>query len=132
VLVQTMVSGGVEIILGVNNDPLFGPAIMFGLGGIFAEVMKDVTFRLAPLSRFDAEEMIREVRAFPLLDGARGKPKADIAALADAIVRLSALAIDLKDEVAEIDINPLFVLPAGKGVVAGDALIKPKAGSAAH
>jgi acyl-CoA synthetase (NDP forming) len=132
VLVQSMVSGGVEIILGVNNDPLFGPAIMFGLGGIFAEVMKDVTFRLAPLSRFDAEEMIREVRAFPLLDGARGKPKADIAALADAIVRLSALAIDLKDEVAEIDINPLFVLPAGKGVVAGDALIKTKAGSAAH
>ncbi len=132
VLVQSMVSGGVEIILGVNNDPLFGPAIMFGLGGIFAEVMKDVTFRLAPISRFDAEEMIREVRAFPLLDGARGKPKADVAALADAIVRLSALAIDLKDEVAEIDINPLFVLPAGKGVVAGDALIKPKASSAAH
>lgn len=132
VLVQSMVSGGVEIILGVNNDPLFGPAIMFGLGGIFAEVMKDVTFRLAPLSRFDAEEMIREVRAFPLLDGARGKPKADIAALADAIVRLSALAVDLKDEVAEIDINPLFVLPAGKGVVAGDALIKPKTSSAAH
>lgn len=132
VLVQSMVSGGVEIILGVNNDPLFGPAIMFGLGGIFAEVMKDVTFRLAPLSRFDAEEMIREVRAFPLLDGARGKPKADIAALADAIVRLSALAMDLKDEVAEIDINPLFVLPAGQGVVAGDALIKPKTDSTTH
>jgi acyl-CoA synthetase (NDP forming) len=132
VLVQSMVTGGVEIILGVNNDPLFGPAIMFGLGGIFAEVMKDVTFRIAPISRFDAEEMIREVRAFPLLDGARGKPKADIAALADAIVRLSALAIDLKDEVAEIDINPLFVLPAGQGVVAGDALIKPKTSTAAH
>ena len=69
--------------------------------------------------------MIREIRAFPVLDGARGKPKADITALVDAIVRLSALAIDLRDAVAEIDINPLFVLPAGKGVVAGDALIKP-------
>jgi acyl-CoA synthetase (NDP forming) len=131
VLVQSMVSGGVEIILGVNNDPLFGPAVMFGLGGIFAEVMKDVTFRLAPIARFEAMEMIREVRAFPLLDGARGRPKADVEALADAIVRLSALAIDLKDEVAEIDINPLFVLPAGQGVVAGDALIKPAAARAA-
>lgn len=125
VLVQFMVSGGVEVILGVKNDPLFGPAIMFGLGGIFAEVMKDVTFRIAPVSRTEAAEMIREIRAFPVLDGARGKPKADITALVDAIVRLSALAIDLRDAVAEIDINPLFVLPAGKGVVAGDALIKP-------
>ena len=125
VLVQSMVSGGVEIILGVKNDPLFGPAIMFGLGGIFAEVLKDVTFRIAPVSRSVANAMIREVRAFPVLDGARGKAKADIAALADVIVRLSALAIDLKDVVAEIDINPLFVLPVGKGVVAGDALIKP-------
>lgn len=131
VLVQSMVSGGVETILGVTNDPLFGPAVMFGLGGIFAEVMKDVTFRLAPVSRSDAMEMIREIRAFPVLDGARGKPKADVEALANAILRLSALAVDLKDSMAEIDINPLFVLPAGKGVVAGDALIKPAAAKAA-
>ena len=132
VLVQAMVQGGVEIILGVKNDPLFGPAIMFGLGGIFAEVMKDVTFRLAPVSRFEAMEMIREVRAFPLLDGARGKPKCDVDAVADAIVRLSALAIDLQEVVGEIDINPLFALPAGKGVIAGDALIKPLAATEQH
>ena len=132
VLVQAMVTGGVEIILGVKNDPLFGPAIMFGLGGIFAEVMKDVTFRIAPVSRSEASEMIREIRAFPVLDGARGKPKADVDALVDTIVRLSALAIDLKDAVAEIDINPLFVLPAGEGVVAGDALIKPRTAAGAQ
>ena len=124
VLVQAMVSGGVEVILGVNNDPLFGPAIMFGLGGIFAEVMKDVSFRLAPLTRSEVMEMIHEIKAFPILNGARGRPKTDIDALADTIVKLAALAIDLKDQVAEIDINPLFVLPAGQGVVAADALIK--------
>jgi acyl-CoA synthetase (NDP forming) len=126
VLVQEMVSGGTEVILGVNNDPLFGPAIMFGLGGIFAEVLKDVTFRLAPVTRSEALDMIREIRAFKVLDGARGRPKADVAALADAIQRLSALAADLRDEVAELDVNPLFVLPAGQGVRAGDALIKPR------
>ena len=126
VLVQEMVSGATEVILGVNNDPLFGPAIMFGLGGIFAEVFKDVTFRLAPVTRSEVVEMIREIRAFKVLDGARGRPKADVTALADAILRLSALALDLRGEVAELDVNPLFVLPDGKGVKAGDALIKPR------
>jgi acyl-CoA synthetase (NDP forming) len=126
VLVQELVAGGTEVILGVNNDPLFGPALMFGLGGIFAEVLKDVTFRLAPITRSEALEMIHEIRAFKVLDGARGRPKADIPALADAILRLSALATDLSGEVAELDVNPLFVLPAGFGVKAADALIKPK------
>ncbi len=126
VLVQAMVGGGTEVILGVTNDPLFGPAIMFGLGGIFAEVMKDVSFRITPVTRSEVMEMIREIKAFPILDGARGRPKADIEALADAIVKLAALATDLQDSVAEIDINPLFVLPAGQGVIAADALIKPK------
>lgn len=127
VLVQPLVVDAVEVILGVNNDPLFGPAVMFGLGGIFAEIMKDVSFRIAPITLSEAHEMIREIRAFPILDGARGRPKADVDALADAIVRLAALALDLEGQVAEIDINPLFVLPAGRGVVAGDALIKPLA-----
>lgn len=126
VLVQAMVTGGTEVILGVNNDPLFGPAIMFGLGGIFAEVMKDVSFRLAPITRSEALDMVREIKAFPILDGARGRPKADIDALVDTIVKLAALALDLKDQVAEIDINPLFVLPQGQGVMAADALIKPR------
>ncbi|MDB5812804.1 MAG: coA-binding domain protein [Betaproteobacteria bacterium] len=125
VLVQEMVTGGIEAILGVTNDPLFGPAVMFGLGGIFAEVLKDVAFRIAPVSKAGALEMIAEIKGYAVLTGVRGAAHADIDALADAIVRLSALAIDLKDRVAELDINPLFVLPKGKGVKAGDALIKP-------
>ena len=81
VLVQAMVSGGTEVILGVTQDPLFGPSILFGLGGIFAEVMKDVCFRIAPITRSEAMAMIRSIKAFPILDGARGRPKADLEAL---------------------------------------------------
>ncbi len=125
VLVQEMVSGGIEAILGVTNDKLFGPAVMFGLGGIFAEVMKDVAFRIAPVTRSAALDMIAGIKGHAVLTGARGAAHADIDALADTIVRLSALAIDLKDHVAELDINPLFVFAEGKGVKAGDALIKP-------
>jgi acyl-CoA synthetase (NDP forming) len=128
VLVQEMVQDGVEVILGINNDPLFGPALMFGLGGIFTEVMKDVSLRLAPIHASVAREMIREVKAYPLLTGARGRAPCDEEALVDALCRLSAMAIDLKDHLAELDINPLFVLPAGRGVKAGDALIKPRSG----
>ena len=125
VLVQEMATGGIEAILGVTNDKMFGPAVMFGLGGIFAEVLKDVAFRLAPVTKSVALEMIAEIKGYAVLTGARGAPHADIDALADTIVRLSALAVDLKDHVAELDINPLFVFAKGKGVKAGDALIKP-------
>jgi acyl-CoA synthetase (NDP forming) len=126
VLVQEMLSGGIEAILGITNDPLFGPAVMFGLGGIFAEIMKDVSFRLAPVTPAMAREMIAEIKGYSLLTGARGQAHADVDALADAIVRLSALAVDLTDQVAELDINPLFVMEKGKGVKAVDALIRPK------
>ncbi len=126
VLVQEMVVGGVELILGVSNDPLFGPAVMVGLGGVFAEVMKDVSFRLAPIARSEAEAMLKELRGFPLLDGARGRPKADVAAAIDALLRLSALAVDLRGCLSELDINPLTVLSAGQGVRALDALVKPR------
>ncbi len=125
VLVQEMVVGGIEAILGVTNDKLFGPAVMFGLGGIFAEVLQDVAFRLAPVTKSVALDMIAGIKGYAVLTGARGAAHADIDALADAIVRLSALAVDLKDYVAELDINPLFVFAKGKGVKAGDALIKP-------
>ena len=128
VLVQEMVRGGIEAILGITNDPLFGPAVMFGLGGIFAEVLKDVSFRLAPVTPAMAREMIGEIKGYPVLAGARGQPPADVDALADAIVKLSALAVDLKDKVAELDVNPLFVMARGEGVKAADALIKPKSG----
>ncbi len=125
VLVQEMVTGGIEAILGVTNDKLFGPAVMFGLGGIFAEVLKDVAFRIAPVTQSVALEMIAEIKGYAVLTGARGAALAVLDALADAIVRLSALAVDLKDCLAELDINPLFVFAQGKGVKAGDALIKP-------
>jgi acyl-CoA synthetase (NDP forming) len=127
VLVQEMVSGGIEAILGVTNDKLFGPAVMFGLGGIFAEVLKDVAFRIAPVTKAAALEMVAEIKGYAVLTGARGAAPADVDALADTIVRLSALALDLKDQIAELDINPLFVFPKGQGVKAGDALIKPLA-----
>jgi acyl-CoA synthetase (NDP forming) len=125
VLVQEMVRGGVEAILGVTNDPLFGPAVMFGLGGIFAEVLKDVSFRLAPVTKSVAREMIDEIKGSAVLKGARGAAPCDLDALADAIVRVSAMAVDLEGHMAELDINPLFVFAEGQGVRAGDALIKP-------
>jgi len=126
VLVQEMLKNGLEAILGVTNDPLFGPAVMFGLGGIFAEVLKDVSFRLAPVTPSVAREMVEEIAGYPVLAGARGKPRADVDALVDAILRLSALAVDLKDSISELDINPLFVFAEGRGVKAADALIKPR------
>jgi len=129
VLVQEMAMDGVEAIVGVTNDPLFGPAVMFGLGGVFAEVLKDVSFRLAPVTGSVAREMVEEITGYPLLAGARGRPPADVDALVDAIVRLSALAVDLKDHIGELDINPLFVFAKGKGVKAADALIRPKTGN---
>ena len=130
VLVQEMVGGGTEVIVGITNDALFGPAVMFGLGGIFAEVLKDVAFRLAPITPAIAREMVEEIKGYPVLAGARGKAPADVDALVDVLVKLSALAVDLKDHVAELDINPLLVMPkgknAGQGVKAADALIRMK------
>jgi acyl-CoA synthetase (NDP forming) len=126
ILVQEMVEDAVEAIVGINNDPLFGPALMFGLGGIFTEVLKDVAFRLAPITHSVALEMIRQIKGYPVLTGARGRPPCDVEALANVLCRLSAMAIDLEGELAELDINPLFVLPAGRGAKAGDALIKPR------
>jgi acyl-CoA synthetase (NDP forming) len=126
VLVQEMVAGGVEAIAGIVNDPLFGPAVMFGLGGVFAEVLKDVAFRLAPVTPSVAREMIAEIKGHAVLSGARGRPPADVEALADVLLKLSALAVDLEEHVAELDINPLFVMEKGRGVKAADALIRPR------
>ncbi|MGQ9825870.1 MAG: acetate--CoA ligase family protein [Desulfotomaculales bacterium] len=124
VLVQEMVPpGGVEVIVGVKSDPQFGPVVVFGLGGIFVEILKDVARRVAPLSPAEARAMIREIRGFGLLAGARGRAKADVEALAEVLVKVAGLALVLKDELAELDINPLIVLPAGKGVKVADALL---------
>jgi acetyltransferase len=120
VLVQEMVSGGRETIAGFTRDPQFGHLLMFGLGGIYVEVLKDVAFKVAPISRGEAEEMVRSLRSFPLLRGVRGQPPADLAALAQALLALGSLAHDFP-ELAEADINPLLVLPRGEGAVAVDA-----------
>lgn len=132
VLLQEQIRDAVEIIVGIENDPSFGPAVMCGLGGIYAEVLKDVAFRLAPVTHDDAHAMIRELRAHAMLLGARGKPAADIDALADTLVALSDMALDLEDHLRELDINPLFVLPQGQGVRAGDALARPVPQPDAH
>ena len=126
VLVAEMAPNGIEAILGAVNDPLFGPAVMFGLGGIFAEVLKDVAFRLAPLTPSEARRMIEEIRGYPVLAGGRGRAVADVDALADALVRLSAAAVDLGENFAELDLNPVFVYEKGRGLKAVDALIKPR------
>ncbi|MGE5333153.1 MAG: acetate--CoA ligase family protein [Nitrososphaerota archaeon] len=120
VQVQRMISGGQQVIIGAKRDPALGPLVMFGMGGIYAEALADVSFRLAPLSRADAEEMIDEVRAARLLAGLRGAPPADRQALVDALLRVGWLA-HASPQLSELDINPLLVLPEGEGVVAVDA-----------
>jgi acetyl coenzyme A synthetase (ADP forming)-like protein len=120
VQVQEMVMGGKEIIVGVNRDPQFGPLLMFGLGGIYVEVLKDVTFRVAPISSLDAQEMIREIRSYHLLQGVRGEQASDQAAIADVLLRISQLVTDFP-EIVELDINPLLACEVGQGAVAVDA-----------
>lgn len=126
VLVSPMVSGEAELILGASTDPVFGPVVMVGLGGVFAEIFKDTALRLAPVSVEEAGEMLRELKAFPLLDGARGRAPADLDALGEAIAALSRFAARYADQVAEIDINPILARPMGEGAIALDALIVPK------
>ena len=123
VLLSPMVKGGVEMILGVQNDGVFGPVVMLGLGGIFVEVLRDVTFRIAPFGVEEAYRMIAELRGAALLEGARGQPPCDLDALAAALSRLSLFAAAKRAEVTSIDINPLLVRPKGAGAAALDALI---------
>ncbi|NML47647.1 acetate--CoA ligase family protein [Ramlibacter sp. G-1-2-2] len=126
VLVAQMAQGGTELILGSKKDPVFGPVIMVGLGGIFAEVFRDVALQVAPVSEAQALDMLRSLKSFPLLDGARGRPKADVAAAAKAVAALSRFAARHAEDVAEIDVNPLVVLDAGQGAFALDALLVPE------
>jgi acetyltransferase len=114
-----MAPEGREVIVGVSRDPQFGPIIMFGLGGIYVEVLKDVIFRVAPLTLDTACEMIHGIRTAKLFGPFRGQPPADVAALAEVLTRVSQLAIDYP-ELAECDFNPLRVYPEGQGVVAVD------------
>jgi acyl-CoA synthetase (NDP forming) len=122
ILIQEMARDGVEVILGSTRDPRFGPICMFGLGGIFVEAMKDVTFRLAPMWETSAENMIRSIKAYRVLQGIRGRPPADIKAAKLCILRLSEM-VSNHPEIAELDINPLILYPEGQGCVVADARI---------
>ena len=125
VIVSPLIKGGVETIVGVVRDPTFGPVVMFGLGGVFVEVLKDVTFRAAPFDVAEAQRMIREIRGFAVLEGVRGAPPADVDALAAMLSRLSQFAADNADVIESIDLNPVLVMPRGGGVMPLDALLVP-------
>ena len=124
VLVAKQIKGAVEMAFGVLRDPVFGPVAMVGLGGIFIEVLKDFCLRRCPFDAAEAERMIRSLKGFPLLDGARGRPKADVAALAQALSALSAFAVAAGPRLAGVDVNPVLVLPQGQGCYAADAVIE--------
>jgi acetyltransferase len=123
VQVQRMITGGRETILGMTRDPQFGPVLMFGLGGIFVEVMKDVSVRIHPLTDVNARAMIERIKGYPLLAGARGEKPVDLAFLEESLLRLSQLVGDLDDDLAELDVNPLIVTGDRKNCFVVDARI---------
>lgn len=118
-----MLPPGVEVIVGVNNDPQFGPMVLCGLGGVFVEVFKDAALYPAPLNREEALHMIQSLKGYKLLSGYRGGKEGDVEALADLVVQVAGYAAENKDTLAELDINPVFVYPKGEGVAMADALI---------
>lgn len=123
ILMTSMMKPGVEMILGVNSDPQFGPMLMVGMGGVFVEVFKDVAVCPAPVNREEAMKMLKTLKAYRLLNGYRGNKKCDLDALCETIVRISEFAASNKDTLKELDINPLFVYPEGEGVGVADSLI---------
>ena len=125
ILVQEMITDGVaELILGINRDPDFGPVVMLGSGGILVELLRDIQLGLPPLDLDQARAMVAKLQGRKLLNGFRGRPLADEAALAQTLVALGRLAVDGREGIASLDINPLLVRPAGKGVVAADILME--------
>ncbi|MFQ5904485.1 MAG: acetate--CoA ligase family protein, partial [Candidatus Binatia bacterium] len=123
VLIQEMVTDGMEVIVGISRDPTFGLTVLFGMGGIYTELLQDVSLRLVPVTRREAWEMIREVKGYDILAGARGRPRGDIEGVATTICNLSRLAEDLGDLLSAVDINPLIVRREGLGVKGVDALV---------
>jgi acetyltransferase len=124
IVVQRMAAEGIEMILGIKRDPLFGPVIVCGFGGIFVELLKDIAIGIPPVSREQAHCLLQELRGWTLLTGLRGKPPADVDALCDAIVSVSNLAVSLGEQLLALDINPLVVHATNHGVVAVDALVQ--------
>jgi acyl-CoA synthetase (NDP forming) len=125
VLVQQMAAPGDEVILGMKRDVQFGPMVMFGLGGIFVELFKDVVFRVAPFGRNTARRMVKSIRAYPLLTGFRGRPHADIEEIEMCLIRVGQM-VDDHPEIQELDINPLLVHPKGKGATVADIVLRLK------
>ena len=123
VLVQPMQADGVEVMIGMTQDRLFGPLLAFGLGGIHVEILGDVCFRITPLTDCDAAEMIRGIKGYRLLEGYRGHPPADIKAIEEVLLRISRLVEEV-DAITEIDLNPIFALPPGQGCRIVDARIR--------
>ena len=120
VVIYPMIRSAQEVLLGISNDPQFGPVILFGMGGIYTEVLGDIALRVAPIDLAEAKEMIREIRAFSILEGARGQQPCDLDVLADALVKLSWLPFQYP-EVAEIDLNPVFLF--SEGLAVGDVRV---------
>lgn len=127
VTMQEYLPQGKEVIVGAMQDPSFGATVMFGLGGIWVEVLKDVSFRLAPLTAEDAREMIQEIKGYPVLAGLRGEPQVDVDAIADMLQKVGDLAYEFS-EIAELDLNPVFAFDRGKGAIAIDARMILKEG----
>ena len=123
VLMQEMVSGELEILLGITCDPLFGPLLLCGMGGIYAELFKDTALYPCPLNKEEALRMLRSLKIWPMFKGYRGKPALDSDALAELMVSVSNYAVTHKNDLAELDLNPVFVKEKGTGVCAADALI---------
>jgi acyl-CoA synthetase (NDP forming) len=121
--IQEMIESKKETIIGINKDSQFGPMIMFGLGGIYVEILKDVSFRIAPISQTDAQEMIEEIKTIKLLKGVRGEKPSDIESIVEVLLKISQLVTDFPG-IIEMDINPLFVKEVGKGSIAGDVRIR--------
>ena len=127
VVTYPMIGEAQEVLLGLSRDPQFGPVIAFGLGGIYTEVWKDIALRVAPIERGEADQMIREIKSFPLLKGVRGQPPRDLEALADVLVTFSQLPFRYP-QISEVDLNPVFLFPKGKGLVVGDVRVIQKRG----
>ena len=125
VLIQKMVGDHLELIVGMQRDPQFGPAILCGFGGVMAELLNDVSLRLCPVDALDAEDMLAKLKGAELLRGYRGVPARDLKAVGDVLVKLSQLSVDFSEEIDSIDINPLAVFAEGKGVTSSRCLDRP-------
>jgi acetate---CoA ligase (ADP-forming) len=132
IIVAEMVQGGVETVVGLSQDGVFGPTVMVGFGGVLVEVLGDVAFRVPPFDRDEARRMVGELQGLPLLTGTRGRAPADVDALVGAVMAVQTMGMELAGTVREIDVNPLLVLDEGKGAVALDALVVPERPNPAH